>query len=80
VLFLGVAVRDDPAAAATAAQELGVTYAVGADLDGTVDAAFPSPGLPATFLIGSDGTLIGSVYGGLAPEDIEELLTRYLAG
>lgn len=80
VLFLGVAVRDDPAAAATAAHELGVTYAVGADLDGTVDAAFPSPGLPATFLIGSDGTLIGSVYGGLGPEDIEELLARYLAG
>ena len=45
-----------------------------------MDAAFPSPGLPATFLIGSDGTLLGAVYGGLGPEDIEELVARYLAG
>ncbi|MFH1331065.1 MAG: TlpA disulfide reductase family protein [Actinomycetota bacterium] len=80
VLFLGVAVEDDAATAATAAHELGVAYPLGADLDGTVDAAFPSPGLPATFLIGADGTLIGAVYGGLEPQDIEELVARYLAG
>jgi len=45
-----------------------------------VDAAFPSPGLPATFLIGSDGILIGAVYGGLGPQDIDALLDRYLTG
>lgn len=80
ILFLGVAVRDDPAAAAATVAELGLTYALGADLDGSVDAAFPSPGLPATFLIGSDGTLLGVVYGGLEAEDIEALVERYLAG
>lgn len=80
ILFLGVAVRDDPQTAAATVTELGLSYALGADLDGSVDAAFPSPGLPATFLIGSDGTLLGAVYGGLEPEDIEELINRYLAG
>lgn len=80
VLFLGVAVRDDPVAAAATVTELLLSYALGADLDGAVDAAFPTPGLPATFLIGSDGTLLGAVYGGLGPEDIEELVSRYLAG
>lgn len=80
VLFLGVAVRDDPAAAAATVAELALSYALGADLDGSVDAAFPSPGLPATFLIGSDGTLLGAVYGGLGPEDVEELVDRYLTG
>ena len=80
ILFLGVAVRDDPDAAAATVAELALAYALGADLDGSVDAAFPSPGLPATFLIGSDGTLLGAVYGSLEPEDIEALLSRYLAG
>jgi thiol-disulfide isomerase/thioredoxin len=80
ILFLGVAVRDDPEAAAATVAELALSYALGADLDGSVDAAFPSPGLPATFLIGSDGTLLGAVYGGLEPEDIEALVDRYLAG
>jgi hypothetical protein len=73
-----VAVRDDPAAAAATVAELALSYPLGVDVDGSVDSAFPSPGLPATFLIGSDGTLLGAVYGGLEPEDIEELVTRYL--
>lgn len=80
VLFLGVAVRDDPQAAAAAVQELEVAYPLGADLDGTLDAAFPSPGLPATFLIDGDGTLLGAVYGGLGRQDIEDLVARYLGG
>jgi thiol-disulfide isomerase/thioredoxin len=80
ILFLGVAVRDDPAAASATVEELALSYSLGADLDGSVDAAFPAPGLPATFLIGSDGTLLGAVYGGLEPEDIEELVSRYLSG
>ena len=80
VLFLGVAVQDDAVAASEAAHDLGLAYPLGADLDGSVDAAFPSPGLPATFLIGSDGTLIGAVYGGLEPQDIEDLVARHLEG
>jgi thiol-disulfide isomerase/thioredoxin len=80
VLFLGVAIQDDPDQAAAAAAELGVAYPVGADLAGSVAAAFPSPGLPATFLIGSDGTLLGAVYGALDPGGIEELVARYLGG
>jgi thiol-disulfide isomerase/thioredoxin len=80
VLFLGVAVQDDPDQAAAAAAELGVTYPLGADPAGSVAAAFPSPGLPATFLIGSDGTLLGAVYGALDPGGIEALVARYLGG
>jgi thiol-disulfide isomerase/thioredoxin len=80
VLFLGVAVQDDAAAAAAAAAEMELTYPLAVDLDGAVDAAYPSPGLPATFLIGSDGTLIGAVYGGLGAEDIEGLVAQYLDG
>jgi hypothetical protein len=45
-----------------------------------VAAAFPSPGLPATFVIGGDGTLLGAVHGALEPGDIEELVTRCLGG
>jgi thiol-disulfide isomerase/thioredoxin len=80
VLFLGIAVEDDPAAAAAAAAEIGVGYSLGFDGDGTVAGAFPSPGLPATFLIDDDGTLIGAVYGRLDPERVEELVATYFAG
>jgi thiol-disulfide isomerase/thioredoxin len=80
VLFLGVAVRDEAGAAQAAAADLGVTYPAGFDADGTVDAAFPSPGLPATFLIDADGALLGALYGALGPADIEELVGRYLNG
>jgi len=80
VLFLGIAVGDDPAAAESAAAETAATYGLGADLDGSVAANFPAASLPATFLIGSDGTLLGAVYGELGPEGIEDLIARYLAG
>jgi thiol-disulfide isomerase/thioredoxin len=80
VLFLGVAVEDDAESAATTAGELGVSYPVGFDADGSVARAFPSPGLPTTFLIDRDGRIIGAVYGGLDADDIDSLLARYLAG
>jgi thiol-disulfide isomerase/thioredoxin len=80
VLFLGIAVGDDPAAAAAAATESEAAYGLGVDLDGSVAANFPAASLPATFLIGSDGTLLGAAYGELGPEGIEDLIARYLAG
>jgi len=80
VLFLGVSVQDDPATAAACAADEGFSYPLGADPDGTVAAAFTCPELPAIFLIGSDGTLLGAVYGSLSPDDIESLVTDYLAG
>jgi thiol-disulfide isomerase/thioredoxin len=78
VLFLGIAVDDDPGAAAAAAGLIAVSYPIGIDDDGSVAEAFPSPGLPATFLIDGDGTLIGAVYGRLDPDRIEELVAAYL--
>jgi len=78
VLFLGVAVQDDPAAAGVAARDMNVAYPTGADLEGVVQAAFPAPQLPATYLIAADGTLLGAVYGGLGPRGLENLVTRYL--
>lgn len=80
VLFLGVSVQDDPATAAACAADEGFSYPLGADPDGAVAAAFPCPELPATFLIGSDGTLLGAVYGSLSPDDIESLVADHLAG
>ncbi len=80
VLFLGIAVGDDPAAAENAAAALEAAYGLGADLDGSVAAGFPATGLPAIFLIGSDGTLLGTVYGELGAEGIEDLIARYLTG
>jgi thiol-disulfide isomerase/thioredoxin len=74
VLFLGIAVEDDPAAARVFAESIAVAYPAGVDLDGSVDRAYPAPGLPATYLIDGDGLMRAVTYGQLSAEQIEELL------
>lgn len=74
VLFLGIAVEDDPAAARIFAESIAVAYPVGVDLDGSVDRAYPAPGLPATYLIGGEGLVRAVTFGQLTAEQIEEML------
>jgi hypothetical protein len=74
VLFLGVAVSDDEAAAASFAAEIDVAYALGFDPAGMVDAHYPAPGLPATFLISGGGDIVGTFIGQMHPDVIEQLV------
>ncbi len=74
VYFLGIAVEDDPQAAEAFAEELGVDYPLGFDETDQVSVAYPHFGLPATFLIGEDGTLAGRVFGEVTESQIDELL------
>ncbi len=75
VLFLGVAVDDTREAAQTFAETLGVMYPLGADDSGEVGNACPILGLPATFIIDSDGTIAAVAYGQLTGDRIEALLS-----
>lgn len=74
VFFLGVAVDDDPVAAEQFAREIGVTYPLAIDESERVGRRYPTPGLPATFLIGSDGSILRTVYGQIHEAQIADLI------
>jgi thiol-disulfide isomerase/thioredoxin len=78
VQFLGIAVSDDPAAAAAYAGEIDLAYPLGADTTGVIEAQYPSPGLPATFLISGDGRIVGTYFGLMSPDVIDRLVAELL--
>jgi thiol-disulfide isomerase/thioredoxin len=77
VYFLGVAVEDDPTSARQFAAEIGVDYPLAIDEGDVVGRRYPSFGLPATYLIGGDGTIVRTVYGQVTEAQIAELLTLF---
>ena len=76
VYFLGVAVEDDPAAAEAFAEEVGVSYALAIDESERIGRRYPSIGLPATFLISTEGVIVRTVYGQLDEAEILQLITE----
>jgi thiol-disulfide isomerase/thioredoxin len=76
VQFLGVAVEDDPIAAERFAEEIGVSYPLAIDNADRVARRYPSPGLPATYLISSEGRVIRIVYGQIREAQIEVLIEQ----
>lgn len=80
VLILGVAVDDDPLAAAAFVDEFGISYPTGYDETGEVGRTYRAPGLPATYVISADGDLITNMFGMLTSQDIEALIEIALGG
>lgn len=76
ILFLGIAVEDDPGAARSFAQEIAVSYPLAIDESGTIAAKYPFFGLPTTWLISSDGTIVQQISGAIPPDTIEELVSE----
>jgi thiol-disulfide isomerase/thioredoxin len=74
VLFLGIAVDDSPAAARAFAAEVGVSYPLAIDLADEVARLYPAFGLPATFLIDTDGRIVRTLYGQLSEAQIVGLI------
>jgi cytochrome c biogenesis protein CcmG, thiol:disulfide interchange protein DsbE len=74
VYFLGVAIEDDPAAARDFADEIAVSYALAIDEADRVARRYPAFGLPATYLISSDGRIARVVYGLMSEQQIAEAL------
>jgi thiol-disulfide isomerase/thioredoxin len=74
VLFLGVAVEDNPTAAREFAAEIGVSDPLAIDEDDRVGRRYPSPGLPATYLITTDGAIARTIFGQMNEEQLEELI------
>jgi len=76
VSFIGVAVEDDPTAAEEFAAEIGVSYPLAVDEPGSVSRAYPSPGLPTTFFITSEGLIARVLYGGLTEAQMNAAISE----
>lgn len=70
IKVVGVAVQDDPVAAAEFADEIGVAYTIGFDEKDEVNDAYRPLGLPATFYISSDGMVVKRQFGGVNEESL----------
>ena len=76
VAFVGVSVRDNRGDAETFATEIGVSYTIGFDEDDQVADGYPALGMPATFLISSEGVVVDVVYGGVTADAIDDLVAE----
>ena len=76
VAFVGIAVQDDESEARAFADEIGITYIIGFDIREQVSALYPALGLPATFLIGADGTIVDIYIGTLNDQVIDDLVAQ----
>lgn len=78
VAFIGVSVQDPSRDDALAfANEIGVTYPLGFDDDGSVDAAYAPLGLPASFIISSEGVILERIFGELTEAELDEKFTEH---
>lgn len=73
VTVVGVAVQDQLETARRFVDDLQPRFTVGFDSDGSVRTAYPSFGLPATFLIDSDGVVTEALFRELTPEILADL-------
>jgi cytochrome c biogenesis protein CcmG/thiol:disulfide interchange protein DsbE len=76
----GLNYKDKPEAALNWLRRLGDPYQrVGADRDGRVGINFGVYGVPETFLIGPDGTIVCKHIGPVRPEDLQDKLLPAVA-
>jgi cytochrome c biogenesis protein CcmG/thiol:disulfide interchange protein DsbE len=59
VVFLGVAIQDEPVSAKAFLDEHGITYPAAIDRTGDVMRAFRVTAIPTTFFIAPDGSIVG---------------------
>lgn len=80
VLFLGVAVEDTETAARRFAEEVGVSYPLGFDADGTILERYPTLGLPTTWFITAERTIAARWIGQLDETHLQDLIVQHLSG
>lgn len=79
VLFIGIAVNDDPADSTEFATSIDIGYTIGFDEKGAVSTAYEVVGLPASYVISSDGNILEQVFGSVTEADIDEILARWFS-
>jgi len=79
VKFIGISVNDDPVDSVGFATSVGITYTIGFDVNGDIAYAYNIAGLPASFIISSDGVILQRVFGAVSEADIDAMLDHWLS-
>jgi cytochrome c biogenesis protein CcmG, thiol:disulfide interchange protein DsbE len=74
VAVIGVAVRDDQESSRALADRLDPSYPIGIDATGRLRDRYLGFGMPALYLIDTEGTIIAQLEGGASPADLERLV------
>jgi len=77
VAFIGVAVKDELSKASDFADEIGVSYLLAFDTRREVEAGYDPIGLPATYIISSEGLILERIFGPLTGGQIDEKLANH---
>ena len=77
VMFIGVSVQDIQSDAETFLDEIGVGYAIGFDDERQVDDSYRPLGLPASYIISSDGVILERIFGEVTEESLAEKFEQY---
>jgi cytochrome c biogenesis protein CcmG/thiol:disulfide interchange protein DsbE len=80
LVVVAVHVKDDPAAVASLVQELGITFPVGLDPDGTAARDWRAVALPIHFWIDRDGIVRSGALGGVGRDAMAAGLATILPG
>jgi cytochrome c biogenesis protein CcmG/thiol:disulfide interchange protein DsbE len=80
VAFVGIAVNDEADAAKAFIRRYGKTYLLGADVDGSAAVDYGLYGVPETFFIGRDGTILGRHIGPLSTEELDQRIAELERG
>jgi thiol-disulfide isomerase/thioredoxin len=77
IKFIGVAIQDSRVDAEAFADEIGVTYTIGFDIENSVNAAYGPLGLPASYIISADGVILERIFGKVTEQDLAEKFAKY---
>ena len=77
VAFIGVDVRDTRSAADKFLEEIGISYLIGFDDEDEVDNQYQPLGLPASYIISSEGVILERIFGVVTEADLAEKFETY---
>ena len=77
VKFIGVAIQDNRTDAEAFAKEIGVSYTIGFDTENDVNVDYSPLGLPASYIISSDGVILERIFGKVTEEDLADKFAQY---
>ncbi|HSJ71199.1 MAG TPA: TlpA disulfide reductase family protein [Acidimicrobiia bacterium] len=77
IAFIGVSVQDSREDAIAFAEEIGVRYTLGFDDDDSVDGAYRPLGLPASYIISSEGIILERIFGKITEDDLAEKFEKH---
>lgn len=77
IAFIGVSVQDSREDAIAFAEEIGVSYMLGFDQEDSVDDAYRPLGLPASYIISSEGIILERIFGKITEDDLAEKFEKH---